>query len=260
MIVSQLVIYPIKGMSGISVPQVMLSEAGPVHDRRYMLVDGEGHFVSQRTDPALALCKVGLADDHMSIKVGGESIRFGLDKRVGGSYTVKVWDDDAIVHTVSPAVDDWLSRYVGKRFSLVTMADDTSRSHAIDGGPASTHVSLADGYPVLITGTASLDLLNSKLDVPIDMDRFRPNIVIQTEDPHVEDDFKEVGIGGAILQHVKPCVRCQVITIDQQSGVPSKEPLRTLATYRRAGKGVIFGSNYIVEQEGVVAVGDKLIC
>lgn len=251
-------IYPVKGMAGSSVAEVEMGKAGPANDRRYMLVDAVGSFVSQRTHASLALCRVDIDHHHMLISTRGTSIKVGLDERIGHSYLAKVWDDDALVMDVSAKVNEWLGKHVGTGLRLVTMVDDTARSHKISGGPATTYVSLADGYPALITGTASLDLLNSKLDQAIKMDRFRANIVVKTEQPHVEDQWMQMRIGTAVLRHVKPCVRCQVITIDQQTGQASKEPLKTLATYRRVDNGVIFGSNLIVEQPGRLKVGDTI--
>ncbi|MEL6804927.1 MAG: MOSC domain-containing protein, partial [Bacteroidota bacterium] len=119
-------------------------------------------------------------------------------------------------------------------------------------------VSFADGYPHLIIGQSSLDHLNSRLEVPVPMDRFRPNIVFTGGEPHVEDTWANFEAGGIRFDCVKPCVRCQVPNIDQETGEMMKEPNRTLAEYRRQEDGITFGMNLVHEGEGEIAVGMTL--
>lgn len=255
-------LYPIKGMAGVEVVAAKVLTAGLEHDRRYMIVDKTGSFVSQRTLPQLAFCRTGITDDCLHITYQGDTLRVDdTDKAASVYERVQVWDDWATVRPVSAKADSWISEVLEGDYRLVRLVDDHSRTHTVSGTQRETFVSLADGYPLLMIGTASLQQLNMKLNDPVQMDRFRPNIVLDTKEPHFEDSLQAFRLGGSVLAFVKPCVRCQVVTVDQQTGLPDqlREPLRTLATYRRVGKGVTFGVNLVVQQEGPIAVGDRLV-
>jgi uncharacterized protein YcbX len=155
-------------------------------------------------------------------------------------------------------VAEFLSDHLERSVRLVWMDDDVVRPVEVREGTAGQQVSFADGFPFLVVTSASLDELNRRLDVPVPMDRFRPNLVIAGAEPDAEDTWYRYRIGTVTFTHVKPCGRCVVTTTNQQSLVRSAEPLRTLATYRKLGREVVFGQNAVHEGRGVVGVGDAV--
>ena len=260
--VKSLHIYPIKGMRAINISSARLRDAGFEHDRRWMLVDEAGAFLSQRTHEVFTQFVPSITDGQMQVNFGTERITFSLTESSTTTLPVSVFEDDMIAAEVDPQVSTWFSDQLGKRVRLVRRTGMTSRhknfsKHVSPTTPrTSSPVSFADGYPYLILGTASMELLNEKLDTPLPLDRFRANIYLETTEPHEEDHFGEIRVGTERMLVVKPCARCQVTTIDQLTGERGKEPLRTLATYRRVGKKVNFGANAVALTEGVIRVGD----
>lgn len=245
-------------MGGISMPTSNAGSIGFDLDRRWMLIDDLGSFVSQRTHPQLALFIPSLVDDHIVINYCDEEIRFRFNEILLVEINTKVWDDAAVTVEVSKKVNTWLSDRLKKEVRLVKLASDTSRSHRNSRTMDTYDVTLADAYPYLIIGTASLAELNGKLVNPIPMDRFRPSVVIATEIPHEEDKWSEIRIGKAIFKNIKPCGRCTVITIDQQTGIVDNEPLRILSTYRKSDNSVLFGCYYVCTQIGEISIGETV--
>lgn len=259
--VTALYIYPVKSMGGFPVDSFRMTDRGPEYDRRFMLVDAGGRFVSQREYPSMALFRTsvsegGLHITHASDPAGKTSVP--LRPEAGEVRMVQVWDDECLAWRVSEEADRWISGVLGRGCSLVYMPDDSRRpvdpDYAIEGDVTS----FSDGYPVLIIGESSLADLNARLSVPVGMDRFRPNIVFRGGEPFCEDGFRHVRIGGTEFFGVKSCARCVVTTIDQSTAVAGKEPLATLSTYRSRGNKVHFGMNLLHKGEGEVRVGDEV--
>lgn len=257
-------IYPIKGMRGISLSESELQPEGLRHDRRWMLVDETGTFLSQRTHPQMARFVPEMHDDALIVRYEGTSIEVPVAKATGSDLAVSVFDDRMHAREVDADLNQWFSGHLGQSVRLVRHSRNTDRQknfkkYVPDSVAATTTpVSFADGYPYLLLGTASMDLLNSKLDDPLPADRFRANLLLYTDRPHEEDDWNEFQLGSARMLSVKPCARCQVTTIDQQTGVKGTEPLRTLATYRRVDNKVLFGANAVLLEKGRIAVGDEV--
>lgn len=254
-------IYPVKSLGGISLPQAHLTDRGLSHDRRWMLVDPQGLFISQRKQAKMALLRPELLSDGLRIrhKTDTRNPLFIPFQPPGDQrMTVSVWDSICVGQLVSPEADAWFSDALEQDCRLVYMPDETRRAVSAKRAKNGEIVSFADGYPHLIIGQASLDLLNEKLESPLPMDRFRPNFVFTGGAPHEEDTWFAFRIGGVLFRGVKPCVRCELITIDQETAVRGKEPLRTLATYRRVGNEVQFGQNLLHEGTGIVKVGDEI--
>lgn len=256
--VHSLFIYPLKGARGISVPSFALTRLGPEHDRRWMVVDAEGQFVSQRTHPAMVLLEAhpvasGL---HLSAAGCGEVVVPYPEADAPGEELV-VWDHASFVQE-APEAQAFLRQFFARDgLRLVYQPSHPARSVDIR---YATHpddkVSLADGYPVLIANVASCEDVARRVGMPIEMERFRPNIVVEGPAPWDEDAWREVTIGGSVrLAVVKPCARCTVITVDPATGVMGKEPLRTMATFRKQGHKVLFGMNAIPRKEGEIQVG-----
>lgn len=259
MIVKELLIYPVKSMGGISMMTAKALKAGFEHDRRWMLIDSENKFITQRQVPELALFKTDIGDGQLTLTFKGESFKIELDESSSEVIYTQVWDDEAATITVSPKADEWLSDALRSKTRLVKLRDEQSRRHHNKNHDLLLPVSLADGYPYLVAGTSSLEHLNNKLDESIDMNRFRPNIVVVTEVPHGEDTWQSCKSGTAEFLNMKPCGRCTMITIDQETANINNAPLKTLNQYRKVGNSVLFGTNMMCTKEGVVTVGDAFI-
>ncbi len=253
-------IYPIKGLSGISLSSAICEEKGLQYDRRYLIIDSEGKFLSQRELPKMTLFKVDMINDHLTIKSSNSKLELQYGLHSNQKIKSQIWSHEVEAYAVSIEADQWFSTHLGKDCRLVYMSNEVERKKSLMKSPNTTDLSFADGYPYLMIGTASLDLLNSKLEDPIEMERFRANIIINTFNPHEEDEWDHFSIGNSKFRVIKPCVRCQVISIDQQSGDSTKEPTKTLATYRKNKNSILFGVNTICRTPGdSINIGDKII-
>ena len=258
-------IYPVKGLKGIAVTEARCTDRGLEHDRRWMVVDAAGEFLSQREHPKMATVWTDIADGALSLSAPDIStVDVPLDPRSSPSIRVRVWDSVCDASPVSPYADAWLSGYLGLACRLVYMPEDSRRlsneKYAGDG----KRVGFADGYAYLATGEASLSDLNERLAAKghpaLPMNRFRPNLVVGGGAPYAEDGWKEIRVGEAILRGVKPCGRCQVTATDQSTGeVRGPEPLATLSSYRDSKEfGAMFGMNLVTVKTGMVRVGDRV--
>ena len=248
--------YPVKGLRGSEISCASVSNRGLKMDRRWMIVDTENSFLSQRQIPQMANL---LATFFEELKI--EDVQDGKTISppmaiFNNPQQVEVWGQVVEAMGASEEVNLWLSEKLGRSIKLVYMGEDNIRP--IRGGEAGEVVSFADGYPLLLTGTASLADLNSRLERPVTIDRFRTNIHIETTEPFIEETWQRVRIGDVIFKVVKKCARCTVINVDQQSGKVHQEPLKTLSTYRQADNKVYFGMNLIPETYGLIHEGDKL--
>jgi uncharacterized protein YcbX len=259
--IQNLYLYPIKSLGGISVQEAQVEERGFKYDRRWMLVDQSGEFLTQRQHPQLALLQVALAEMGMVVfsKVdSSRKISFDFEMNSGKELQVSVWGDVVTALQVSPEVSAWFSDFLGMAVDLVLMPESSHRKMDPRYAVQEESVSFADGMPYVIIGQASLDELNGRLADPVGMDRFRPNLVFSGGEAYAEDQFKQLQIGEVGFQVVKPCARCVMITVDQEKGTKGKEPLATLATYRSQGSKVYFGQNAVALTQGIVRVGDPI--
>ena len=261
LVVEDIFIYPIKSLGIIRLSEGIVEEKGFQYDRRWMLVDHEGVFISQRTHPRLALLSVILENDRLTIfnkKEPANVLNLPFDLATGPELWVTIWDDQVIGKVVSPEINRWFSDYLGIEANLVIMPEDSHRKvdprYAVHG----ESVSFADGMPYLLIGQESLNDLNSRLEVPVPMDRFRPNIVFSGGTPFLEDSLRKIKIGAVEFQIIKPCARCVMTTVDQESGEKGKEPLKTLSSYRTVNKKVYFGQNVVALQPGSIRIGDEI--
>ncbi|WP_372995834.1 MOSC domain-containing protein [Marinobacter sp.] len=256
--VHSLFVYPVKSLSGIEVAHFDTDDFGPVGDRRWMIVDDERRFVTQREHPELARVGTRLEAGQVTLGIPGEG-EFTLTAS-DDEVRVLVWRDWVKARIGLQEANDALSRFCGKPVRLVYMPDSSFRR--VDAGRVDEYrrVGFADGFPFLVTNTASLAELNSRLDEPAEMRRFRPNIVIEGAAPWDEDHWLGLTIGDNRLSIVKPCSRCVMTTVDPATGVKDAalQPLRTLSGYRRTREGVIFGQNAIHESPGSIRVGDPV--
>lgn len=244
-------------MGGIELKEARILERGMAYDRRWMLVDRHGEFISQRNDTRLSLftCKL---DDQLVVSYGDRNIVISKEEHSDVRILTTVWEHEVYAYEVSEAASLWFSTILEIECRLVKMTNTDIRFKKLLKGPDQTKVSFADGYPYLILGTASLELLSEVVGSPISKDRFRPNIVVATSVAHEEDDWNVIQVGSARLQVIKPCARCIVVNIDQSSSTITKEPLKSLATYRMVDNNVNFGANTICLDIGKIKVGDIL--
>jgi hypothetical protein len=263
---SQIFIYPIKSLGGIAVDSTVLTAKGPKWDRRWMLVDESGRFLSQRELGEMTLLHPHLEKDHLRVadsRGRRADLEIPLAPSVGPAVTVTIWNDNCTAVPVSADADRWFSEALQHPCQLVYMPDTTFRPVDPAYAQGEESVSFADGYPYLIIGEASLADLNRRLEEPVEMLRFRPNLVFSGGKAFEEDHWQNFTIGRARFRGAKPCARCQIPTIDLHTGLSSKEPTRTLATFRRDGNKVLFGMNVCWSLEHAAAdsqvrVGDAI--
>lgn len=260
--ISDLWIYPIKSLAGIQLTTSKVENRGLEYDRRWVLVDENGVFVNQREFPEMNFLQPEIDSEIMTIrhKQGKlEPLSISMSEPNVSAESVVVWDDTCSGKPVDSKADEWFSKAINKPVRLLFMHKKGVRPadprYAIT---ESDEVSYADCYPVLIISEASLVMLNSKTDVSIPMNRFRPNIVISGATAHQEDELREIEVNGLKMYGVKPSARCVMTTIDINTGQRGKEPLKTLATYRKTGHKILFGENFIPAAEGTVNVGDEI--
>ena len=245
-VLSEINIYPVKSLGGISLPSARVQERGLQFDRRWMLVDAQNQFMTQRKVHKMALIKVSLYDDHLQASmIAMPSLHIPFLPQTNETITVTVWDDTCQAIVVSREANEWFSQALQMPCKLVYMPDNSIRPVDERYAKNSEIVSFADAYPFLLIGQASLDDLNQRLQAPVPMNRFRPNLVVTTDIPFQEDQWKSIRIGETIFHVVKPCARCVLTTIDQQTGIAGKEPLKTLSGYRNANNKVLFGQNLL---------------
>nr|MBA3770539.1 MOSC domain-containing protein [Blastocatellia bacterium] len=252
--ISDINIYPIKSLGGISVDSAVVQERGLRHDRRWMLTDREGIFMTQREFPRMALVEVEIDGYWLYASAdafGTVEIPFEPDR--GERQRVTIWNSVCDAEVYRGAISEWFSDVLGTACQLVRMPDATQRhiNPIFDRGR--DIVSFADGYPIMVVSEASLDDLNKKLSreadktvrdsretdevfrPPLPMNRFRPNLVVSDSEPYAEDNWSRIRISEAVFRSTKPCERCVITTVNQSTGeFTGKEPLKTLATYRMA--------------------------
>ncbi|KEO73343.1 MOSC domain-containing protein [Anditalea andensis] len=255
-------IYPIKSLGGIRLEEAQVEEKGLQYDRRWMLVDKEGNFLTQRKHENMALFQVVLNDKGLRVFLKNDqesNILIPYDLCTGKKLYVQIWEDKVEAQVVDEVISSWFTQQLGIPCDLVVMPESTKRKLKPQYAVNEETVSFADGMPYLIIGQASLDDLNSRLQSPVPMNRFRPNFVFSGGEPFDEDRAGTIMIGASHFKITKPCARCVMVTIDQTSGEKGKEPLKTLASYRTVNKKVMFGQNMLLLSGSTVKVGDEVI-
>ncbi len=261
MTISEINIYPIKSLGGIRLESANVYERGLEHDRRMMLVDVSGKFMTKREFHSLEFLCCKFENNNLVVydsRAPGNylEVPFSLDGDV--ELPVTVWNDAMPASRFGKRYDEFFSDFLQHKCILVKMSEDTKRPVETSAGISNGMVSFADAFPYLIVSQASLDNLNSKLLHPVGMDRFRPNIVVDGPVAFAEDSWSEFHAGTAGFKVIRPSSRCIMTTIDPVSGYPGKEPLQTLASYRKQGNEVFFGANAIAIKTGEIHFGDTL--
>ena len=257
--VSELCIYPIKSCRGIGVPQAFLDPRGFRFDRRWMIADKSGMSMTQREYPRMSLVLVEQTTDELILNAPGmQTLRIPLILRGKPVFLAEIWGDTVRAMQAEKSSEDWISSFLGVSCRFVYMPDESFRPVNPRYAIQNEQVSFVDAFPILLISEASLADLNSRLQSPLPMNRFRPNIVVAGCAPYEEDSWKKIQIGSTIIHVVKPCVRCATTIVDQSTGIRGKEPLRTLATYRNRDGEVSFGQNLIHESTGELHIGDAV--
>jgi uncharacterized protein len=253
-------VYPLKSARGISVSEARVDRIGLEHDRRWMLLDERGAFMSLRTHERMALLRTALTESSLHIEAPGlEPLTLPLEESDGGPVArVQVWREKRHAVDCGDEPAAWASEAMGERCRVVrAVAPPDGSPETPDGWVLA---GFADAQAALMISQASLDDLNARLPEPLRMDRFRPNLVVSGAEPYAEDRVGELRIGSVAARALRPCARCAATTVDSETATRGKEPLRTLATYRRGRDGAVyFGMNTRFEGEGVLRVGDPIV-
>ena len=267
-------IHPIKSCQRIALNEAEVTPKGFVRDREFMLVDENHKFMTQRQYPHLAKIKVEIDNEKLVLSVNSDRVEpFILNSSLTGEMLeVNVWRDQTMAIDQGDEVAQWFQKVlqlpIGKNCRLVRQSPEYIRPvNPKYATQESDRVSFADGYPFLLTNTASLDNLNQRIkanypddQLDFSMIRFRPNLVIETDQPFIEDTWKWIQIGEIKFAVVKPCDRCNIITTDQATGEINQftEPLKTLSTFRRQPGGIMFGQNMIPQNTGSIRINDDV--
>jgi hypothetical protein len=256
-------VYPMKAARAVDLGESRVEPQGLAGDRRWLLVDKNGRFVSQREEPALA--RVTVTSDNDTIRVasaGFPGCQVDVPPQEAEMLQVSVWASSFGAKGAGPGADQWFSAYLGRPVRLVYLDDPGRRPVDPGYGRPGDVVSFADGFPLLLTSADSLaelgDWLEEEGEQPVPMTRFRPNVVVAGAPPWAEDRWRRIRIGAVPFRVVKPCGRCVVTTTDQLTGERGRQPLKMLGKRRRSGRGLVFGQNLIPDAGGVIRVGDPV--
>lgn len=255
---ASITLYPVKSVAGVSVESADVEPAGLAGDRRWMLVDPDGRFVTGRQLPELVRIRLAVEPDGTLTLPDGRRV---APAAAGSARTVTIWRDTVAAFEPDPAVSAWFSEQLGRSLRLVCGDPALPRPVRGPGAEVDDVVSFADGYPVLLISEASLADLSARVGRAVEMERFRPNLTVAGGTAFQEDDWSVIEIGGVRFDVAKTCTRCVFTTVDPVTGERSVdgEPLHTLKSYRRSGDGVIFGMNLIPRGHGSIRVGDPVV-
>ncbi|MFN3783308.1 MAG: MOSC domain-containing protein [Spirosomataceae bacterium] len=259
--ISKLFIYPIKSLAGVALTEALVTPKGLAHDRRWMLVDSSGEFMTQRTVKEMVFFRVEQAESAWRVVhiPSQSSCLVPFIPETTDSFSATVWEDEVQVVRVSTALDAWFSERLGVACRLVYQPEEGVRwidpDFQITG---KEETSLSDGYPILGISEASLTDISERIGEEMNVHRFRPNLIFAGIAAYQEDSLGLMHVGDAHLQGVKPCARCVFTTVDPVSGERGKEPLQTLATFRQSGRKILFGQNIAVLKSGFIRVGDEV--
>ncbi|MEZ5468547.1 MAG: MOSC N-terminal beta barrel domain-containing protein [Lysobacterales bacterium] len=256
-----IVIYPVKSCAGLALQSAVVEPRGLRHDRRWMLVDDSGRFITGRQSPSLVRVRAEVGDAG-SLRLRAPGMLPLQVAEPDGSQRVdsEVWGSEVNAADAGAEAADWFSRYLGRTVRLLFADEQMRRAPEAEYSLPGDQVGFADGYPLLLLSSAAAELLSSRAGRELGWRRFRPNLVIDGVAAHAEDRWKQIRIGSVLFDVVKPCTRCVFTTIDPDSGAAESdgEPLRTLKDYRRGAGGIRFGQNLIARSAGEVQCGDRV--
>lgn len=259
--ISRLIIYPIKSIGGVDIKSSYCDQEGLQYDRRMMLVNDDGLFITQREHPRMAL--IGSEIDKEGfvffVKNNPENkIFIPHNTPLFDSKHVQVWRHRFTARSMEKEYSNWFSKYLETPCTLVKMDDNSERYKSLKKAPSKTLLSMADGYPYLFLSEASLNDLNNKMAESLPMDRFRPNIVLTDSIEYEEESLDKFHINELRWRMIKPCARCIMTTINQKTAKKLVEPLKTLSTYKKVGNKIYFGMNAVNLDRGWIKIGNEI--
>lgn len=259
MILSDIFIYPVKSLSGIRVENWEVVQTGLKYDRQFMLIDEHGQFLSQRRLPKMALIQTRLTESELILSAENfADLHLPLEPEGGEIIKSTVWKDCCDGLHVSNEADAWLCEVLQTTCQLVYLPEQTKRGVDLQYAAQTDRVAFSDGFPFLIVSENSLNSLNSQLENPVEMARFRPNLVISGCEAYAEDTWREIKIGNIEFRLPKPCSRCSVPAINPKTAEVGKEPLTTLNRLRKVNGKIYFGQNALHNQLGALKIGDEV--
>lgn len=257
---SAITVYPVKSLAGFNVTRWPVVKTGLQYDRKWMLVDQDGQFLSQRKLPRMALIKTALTEDTLILSADNRpDLLIPTQATPTETITTQIWHDQCPALAVSTEADQWLSQFLQTECRLVYQSDRHILPVDSNYGLPSDQSSFSDGFPFLVIAENSLAALNQAMQLNLPMRRFRPNLVISGCPGYAEDSWREITIGNIDFRLPKPCSRCAVPTIDPETAEIGKEPLATLNRLRKWQNKVYFGQNALHDQCGELVVGDPVV-
>lgn len=256
---SQIHVYPVKSLAGFQVSEWKVDRTGLKYDRKWMLIDENGKFLSQRRLPKMALIKTRILENELILSASGQfDIALPLHGEWGEDVQVAIWNDRCIAKTTSQQADEWISRFLEYPCRLVYHPETQVRKVDPDYALDSDETAFSDGFPFLIVSEASLQALNESMSLNLSMIRFRPNLVVAGCKSYAEDGWRQISINNIGFRLPKPCSRCSVPGIDPETAVSGREPLVTLARTRQWQNKVYFGQNALHDGKGLLSVGSEI--
>ncbi len=258
-ILNNIFIYPVKSLAGIEVGEWPVDNKGLQYDRRWILVDDNNQFLSQRRVPEMALIKTRIQHEQLILSAPGhEPLTLPLTPDTTRKTAIQIWKDQCQAAVLDERADQWLSDFLKISCRLVFQPDDEIRPVDPDYATSRDQTSFSDGFPFLLLSDASLSALNQAMQLELSIIRFRPNLVVSGCEPYAEDSWREIRIGEITFRLPKPCSRCAVPTIDPETAEKDKEPLKTLQKIRKWNKHVYFGQNALHDKTGKLKTGMKV--
>jgi len=249
--------YPVKSCRGLQQPMLPLVAGGLFGDRRWMIVGDQYQFLTQRQLPNMVKIFAVLEEGELRLRFNYQKLSVpapSADKLID----VTVWEDQCQAMGVEASIDAVLSEWLERPVHLVYMPETALRQVDKTYAQEGDQVSFADGFPLLLISEASLEDLNSKLKAPVEMERFRPNIVVADCEPYAEDSWKTIRIGGILFDLVKPCSRCVIPSVNLYSAEKEQAVLEGLAKHRKRDNKVFFGQNVIQRNSGILCLNDTV--
>lgn len=242
---TELNIYPIKSTAQVSLNSAVISPFGLDMDRRWMLVDEKGYMLTQRTHPRMCLIKPHLTDTQLIINATEMAeLSVSINDNMQ-TIQATVWEDNCNALDCGDEAADWFSTFLNSPTRLVFFPDNETRQVDLNFAKSGDITAFSDGFPYLLITQASLDDLNSRMENPVTMQRFRPNLVLSGTEAFAEDNWKKIKIGNLIFDLVKPCSRCVIPSIDPQTAEKNAEVIKVLSGYRMREHKIFFGQNLI---------------
>lgn len=269
--VSSLFVYPVKSLRGCAVGAAPVDELGIAGDRRFLVVDEFGRFLTQRVLARMALITTGLANTALTLSAdsfGRVSVPLHSPPGTAKLVSVSVWKSEGLhAEDCGEEPGAWLTRFLGQPCRLVRIGPEFHRPMLKATARPGDAIAFTDAFPFMVISEASLADLNRRLadigETPVPMNRFRPTFVVAGSAPYAEDTWPRIRVGNLVLRAGGPCGRCVVTTTNQLTAERNKEPLRLLATYRRDATdptNVNFGQNFIHETKSAeIRVGDEVV-